>query len=179
MGQTRGESRLPLPLHPIFISALIVLIVNDQFLKQTFGNWWTGKISDAAWLVLCPLFIVGLYEHLAKRNSSMGIYVVSSVVVACALVAINTLPVAGDFYQTGLAAAQWPFKAVAVLFTGDEIPTVGAVALTGDSTDLITLPFALIAVAVGKSRQKDGPIARRWITSWRGVVSSRKNPAEA
>lgn len=44
-----------------FIIGLIILLLNDFVFKATFGNWFTGKISDFAGLFIFPLFWVTLF----------------------------------------------------------------------------------------------------------------------
>lgn len=39
-----------------FILSLVILLINDLFLKNYFGNWITGKLSDFAGLFIFPLF---------------------------------------------------------------------------------------------------------------------------
>jgi hypothetical protein len=41
-----------------FIIGLLLLIVNDHYLKETYHNWFTGKLSDFAGLFIFPLFFV-------------------------------------------------------------------------------------------------------------------------
>src|SRR5690606_8076044 len=43
--------------HPVTVLALAVLLVNDHVLKQAYGSWWTGKLSDVAGLVLAPALV--------------------------------------------------------------------------------------------------------------------------
>ncbi|MDP9814116.1 sialidase family protein [Spirilliplanes yamanashiensis] len=40
--------------HPLVVLALALLLVNDHVLKAAHPSWWTGKLSDAAGLVLAP-----------------------------------------------------------------------------------------------------------------------------
>lgn len=42
--------------HPVFILSVIILIVNDFYLKQTFHNTFTGKLSDFVGLFAFPFF---------------------------------------------------------------------------------------------------------------------------
>lgn len=42
--------------HPVFIFAVIILIVNDFYLKHTFHNAFTGKLSDFVGLFAFPFF---------------------------------------------------------------------------------------------------------------------------
>lgn len=47
-------------LHPIFIVCLLTLILNDFYLKPTFANQLTGKLSDFAGLIVFPIFLAFL-----------------------------------------------------------------------------------------------------------------------
>ena len=53
----RSDSRFELLITPGFIAALALLLTNDFYLKTQFGNWFTGKLSDAAGLVAAALFL--------------------------------------------------------------------------------------------------------------------------
>lgn len=44
-------------LNPIFLSALLLLILNDQIWKYSFGSVLTGKLSDFSGLILLPLVL--------------------------------------------------------------------------------------------------------------------------
>lgn len=152
---TTRDSRTtpPLPLHPVFLTALTLLVLNDHVLKQAFGNWWTGKLSDGAWVILAPLFMIAVYESVTRREATVGICVISSTLVMAALAAINTVDWAGDMYQTGLSAAQWPFRVLGSLLQGGNFPEVGQVQLTRDPSDLMMLPFGLVPVVLVLARK--------------------------
>ncbi len=49
---------LPFISHPLTIATLILLIINDNYLKQMYGNAITGKISDFCGLYFFPLFLL-------------------------------------------------------------------------------------------------------------------------
>lgn len=49
--------RLGWLLHPAFIAALVLLVVNDHVLKAQFGNALTGKLSDFAGLFALAYFL--------------------------------------------------------------------------------------------------------------------------
>jgi hypothetical protein len=59
-------ARTSLLLHPLFISSLLVLILNDQYWKAAYGNWLTGKLSDFAGLAVCSLLASGLLPSYRK-----------------------------------------------------------------------------------------------------------------
>ncbi|MGZ3764678.1 MAG: hypothetical protein ACXVB0_08770 [Mucilaginibacter sp.] len=49
-----------------FIAGLLLLAINDHYLKQQFANWFTGKISDFAGLLIFPMFLQFLFPRLAR-----------------------------------------------------------------------------------------------------------------
>ena len=63
-----SPSRQPL-LHPIFLSALVLLVVNDHWLKGAgiLPSWLTGKLSDFAGLIVAPVVLVSLLRLKSQR----------------------------------------------------------------------------------------------------------------
>lgn len=51
----------------VFITALIILVVNDHILKAAFHNWFTGKLSDFAGMILLPLLIAYFFPKLRHK----------------------------------------------------------------------------------------------------------------
>lgn len=45
------KARLHWLLHPVFLSCIVLLLLNDFYLKFTFHNWLTGKLSDITGLI--------------------------------------------------------------------------------------------------------------------------------
>ena len=43
-----------------FLLALFLLLLNDHLLKEMFGSWWTGKLSDVAGLFAFTIFWLAL-----------------------------------------------------------------------------------------------------------------------
>jgi hypothetical protein len=52
--------------HPIFILSVLILIINDWFLKVTFHNFLTGKLSDFAGLLSFPFFLSAIFPKWTK-----------------------------------------------------------------------------------------------------------------
>lgn len=46
--------------HCVSLAALILLLVNDHYLRLVHPSWLTGKLGDFAWLVFAP-FIAALF----------------------------------------------------------------------------------------------------------------------
>ena len=130
------------------IGALVALIVNDVYAKQRFPGWVTGKISDAAGLVLAVLVILAVIEWTVQLalapTSPPGIarvvLVVVFVVVGFCLVKTNDQ--VASFYGACLTAFTQPFRWLLSTFT--DINPRGRVAVIADPTDL----FALLALSL-------------------------------
>src|SRR5690242_9724683 len=52
--------------NPVFIIAVLLLVVNDWYLKTAYGNALTGKLSDFAGLFALPFFLSALSPSKAK-----------------------------------------------------------------------------------------------------------------
>ena len=53
--------------HPVFIGAVLTLMLNDWYLKEVFHNDLTGKLSDFAGLLAFPFLFTALCPHHAKK----------------------------------------------------------------------------------------------------------------
>jgi hypothetical protein len=51
----------------VFILGLVILIINDHFLKIELGNWFTGKLSDFAGLLIFPMFLKYLFSITSRK----------------------------------------------------------------------------------------------------------------
>ncbi len=120
--------------HPITITALCVLLINDHFLRWRWPSWWTGKVGDAAWLIFAPPALVLLLGWLAPgtrrwRTQYLGGFAFGLTSVIFALV--KTLPAAHALFQQSYNRLL-PWDAM----------------LRRDPTDLLALPALLIAAWV-------------------------------
>lgn len=52
----------------IFILGILILFINDQFLKFYYSNFITGKLSDICGIIIFPLFLTYIFPKL-KENS--------------------------------------------------------------------------------------------------------------
>lgn len=155
-----GPARADGLVHPVPVGAIALLIVNDHVLKASFPGWWTGKLSDVAGMVFFPLMLQALVELLDRREPFRPR---RSALIACAcatglvFAATNTVPWAAHAYRVGLGILQWPFRLVASFLSGQGPVTWAPVRLTEDPTDLLAVPFVLVAVGVGWSRGSGPP----------------------
>ncbi|MDA6072662.1 hypothetical protein NJT12_23860 [Flavobacterium sp. AC] len=53
--------------HPVFLISLLILLLDDLFLKTVFHNYLTGKLSDFAGLVVFPFFWSVLFPKRIKE----------------------------------------------------------------------------------------------------------------
>ncbi|MFN0252305.1 MAG: hypothetical protein ACKV2T_35850 [Kofleriaceae bacterium] len=138
-----------LMLSPVMLLAIALLIINDQFLKQAMPGVLTGKLSDVAGLIFFPILLVAALEHIKVRTSHRTV-AFAAIATGVVFASIKTLPFAGDVYRVGLAALQWPFRALLAVVAGDAVPGLHRVQLTQDPTDLIALPALLVPVWLAK-----------------------------
>jgi hypothetical protein len=144
--------------HPVTCVALVLLIVNDHVLKAMWGTWWTGKLSDAAWLVVGPpllaTIMVGAGSFVgARRPSARSCTRVSLVVVGALFVVVKSTAVGAALASAALTALAGPSVVL------------------GDPTDLLMLPALALAWVVARAtlsrvRPEPGPRMRstaRWL----------------
>jgi hypothetical protein len=70
------------------------------------------------------------------------------------------VPEAGAAYRVGLAALQWPFRAVGAVLAGTGLPDIAPVLLSADATDLVALPILAVPLALGLGRRAVDPVDR-------------------
>lgn len=148
-----GDRRIS--LHPVFLVALAVLIVNDHVLKDAHPSWWTGKLSDVAGLVLAPFFLAAVHQAVTRRAPSHILLIASALLVAIAFTLVKVFPWGEAVYETGLAVLQWPFLAIGAALQGVGIPDLAQVDLVRDKTDLLAIPFAFVGWLILRSWQTD------------------------
>ena len=159
-------------LHPIALTALVLVILNDRVLKVHYPSAFTGKLSDFAGLVYFPLFVVATLESLRwmlrRRQWQLGprsVAVVSGS-VGIAFILIKVWSHAADLYRDRLGLLLWPAYAVGDLVQGQALPEVRVFGLVQDPTDLIALPALLLAVWVAK-RVMVQPADTEVVNLWR------------
>lgn len=54
-------------LHPLFLSSVGILLLNDHYLKQAFPGWLTGKLSDITGLTALTIFCFALIPVNRKK----------------------------------------------------------------------------------------------------------------
>lgn len=74
---------------PIAIAIVALWILNDLVLKQAYGNFWTGKISDITGLVAFPFFICLILAKIFKSAKEIKLFTISILLVHSVFAFIN------------------------------------------------------------------------------------------
>lgn len=142
-------------LAPWGLAAVVVLLVNDHFLKGSglLPGFVTGKLSDVAGLLFFPVLVEGLIEVAASRfrpwrGPSRHLLLACVLATGAGFAALQMIPMAADAYRWGLGLLQAPFRA---LLAGGELRW-RAVAVWPDPTDLLCLPVLLLSWRWGQLR---------------------------
>lgn len=144
--------------HPVPLLAVALLVFNDHVLKGgPAPGWLTGKLSDVAGMLFFPLFLQAAAEWVAARmgrrwGPSRRALVASAVATAVVFSLVQVWPPAADAYRWGLGLLQWPPRQALAALAGRGWVGVAPVAVTPDPSDLLTVPFVAVAVAVGWRR---------------------------
>ncbi len=140
-------------LHPITLAALVVLVLNDHLLKSCFPGVVTGKLSDVAGMILAPIVLSAIIsapalelatvEKLGKRRAAWAC------VIAVALVfsLTKTWAPATRAWEMAFETLRAPIRFVVTHVLARPAYSERVV-LVRDPTDLIALPFGLIAAAI-------------------------------
>ena len=119
-------------LHPLALAAIALLVVNDHVLKAHYPGWLTGKLSDVAGLVFFPLLLRALLApivHLARSIGRERLLIACVALTALAFAAIKLVAPATAACEQVLGALLG-----------------GRVTIVRDPTDLLALPFVLVAL---------------------------------
>lgn len=114
-------------LHPLWLGALALLVLNDHALKGSglLPGWLTGKLSDFAGLLVAPAVLASLLR-VTSRRGFLGAHLVIGVVFS----AIKLAPEAARAVEGLMALTPLPWR------------------ITVDPTDLIALPVLLASYRV-------------------------------
>ena len=121
---------------PFTAGALAVLALNDHVLKQAWPGLVTGKLSDAAGLVVAPPLVALLLALARVRWSPL-------LVTGVGFAVVKTLPLAAD---AASAALGW---------------VAGPSYVRADPTDLLTLPALLLAHHARRTSTEATSLRRR------------------
>lgn len=147
------EAAVSVMRRPGYLVALVLLVVNDRWLKAAPPGVVTGKLSDAAWLLVAAPLAGLLLAPVARWLEPRGWAATAAAVPAAVLVALEASRASADVVE---AAVSWLWPS----------------ATTVDRTDLLVLPVALLAwrwLRAAISSAGDG-------SEWRPLSPSRASP---
>lgn len=122
--EQRGLEPLRALVHPLWLGAFGVLLLNDYVLKASLdAPLLTGKLSDVAGLIVAPVVLAAIL----RVRRSRGLWLSAAAVVAV-FSAINLSPTAAGAWDAGVAAV------------------FGSSTTWTDPTDLLALPAAALGV---------------------------------
>ena len=55
-------------LNYVFIICILLLFINDHYLKYVFANWFTGKLSDMLGIIILPLLLSFIFPALQTKS---------------------------------------------------------------------------------------------------------------
>jgi hypothetical protein len=129
-------------LHPVALAAVIVLLVNDWWLKPSdTPRWLTGKLSDLAGLVFAPLVATALCDTVLWIAARLGAAVEPALDRKKLAGAIAL--VGGVFAAVKLSPAA--AEAVARVWSWSGVDAT----IYPDPTDLLALPALAVAWWIG------------------------------
>lgn len=120
--------------HPTTCVAVAVLLLNDHVLKAAFGTWWTGKLSDAAGLLVAPplvTLVLALAWRGPRPRSDRVVRALAVATVGALFALVKVAPLGA-----AVASAAWS------LVDGPGL-------VRSDATDLAVLPVLALAWRAG------------------------------
>ncbi len=159
----------------VALVAVLILFVNDHILKPLWPGFLTGKLSDVAGMIFFPVILhaaLWLVVPRGRRNDAAHDRLLFIACIATALVftLTKTNGSANEAYRVTWGALQWPLRAARALAHGAPIPAVGRVVLVADPSDVLAVPFVVIAYLSGRvarAQKKKGPrVSPRSLPQW-------------
>lgn len=147
-------------LHPVALTAIAVMLVNDHVLKQCCPSWLSGKLSDVTGLVLCPLLLQALYECVEARgvarpaaphpsNRALWVGVVST---GAGYTLVELWQPAELVWCWTWGVLSWPLRAAVTFLSHGALHPLRPVRATSDLSDLAVLPALWVALHIGRRR---------------------------
>ncbi|MBM3933592.1 MAG: exo-alpha-sialidase [SAR202 cluster bacterium] len=141
--------------HPATILAVVVMLANDHVFKRLWDSWWTGKLSDVAWVVFTPFIFAAALSLIAPRRFRGSERTIAAI-------ALGTVGVWYALYNLSAPAHVATLRLLSVL-SGWEV------FMARDATDVIAIPIGL-AVSVWVWLRPIQP--RPWLETRGWIVAS-------
>ncbi|MEO1287507.1 MAG: hypothetical protein AAFV93_07040, partial [Chloroflexota bacterium] len=127
--------------HPLSVSAILLLLFNDHWLRYHYPSWLTGKLGDFTWLLFAPfiasLVLAWIIPHKHKHQTK--------------LVGWLSIGFIGIWFATAktILVIHWLTTETLALLVGYH----GTLRM--DVTDLLTLPALLISAYIWLNARED------------------------
>ena len=133
-------------LRPWTIAAVGLLLINDHVLKGRAPGVITGKLSDAAGLIVFPMLLTLTAESAGPgRWKRLRIAAWSALGTGIVFGCIKLVPGAADVYGTALGLVRWMLFSPGHLVSGAPLGRPRAVITTHDLSDLMMLPAVAVS----------------------------------
>jgi hypothetical protein len=120
------------------LASIALFALNNFILKRALSNVVTGKLSDIACCFFLPLFVSATLGFAGWTAPMFRRVAVGAGVAVLVFVLVKTSPWASDALNTAIGA----------LTGGRATPN------RVDASDLVAIPFALVAVAYARRREE-------------------------
>jgi len=134
---------MPEFLAPLPLCAVALMAVNDRWLKPTFHNALTGKLSDVAICFFLPLYVSALLALVTRWPRARRVAVGAGFTV-CLFTALKVSQPAADLFCTLLRPLGAPLG-------------LSRFQAWADPTDLVTLPLVWAAVRYSRATSRQQP----------------------
>ncbi len=85
--------------HPLTLSAIVLLLLNDHVLRIHWPSWWTGKLGDLTWVFfapfICALFVSWIIPK-TRKNQETLVGVISIGFIGIWFALAKTIPAVHD-----------------------------------------------------------------------------------
>lgn len=103
-------------IRPLPIAAVVMMFVNDHYLKYHYPSWWTGKLSDFCGLFFFPIFLCAVYVLIANLITRKKHWVSNKKLLAAIIftdvifMAVKLSPAAAQIYESTLGWLGFPSR---------------------------------------------------------------------
>lgn len=112
------SSKIAFFLHPVPLGAVVLMAVNDHYLKYNHTSWITGKLSDFCGVFYFPIFllaIVHLVDHLLRGESASirkGHLIIAIAVTDLIMIGLKLSPAFSGWITDVFAKNLFPIKII-------------------------------------------------------------------
>jgi len=143
----------------VAVAAVVMLAVNDHLLKHAYPGWITGKLSDVAGMIFFPLLLTTLLwaivpPRVRSRDAHERLLLAACLATALMFTLTKTTLSGNEAYRFTWGALQWPYRALRALAHGRALPGIARVVLVRDPSDVLAVPFVLLAYLAGTRRRQ-------------------------